>query len=152
DHLIRNATGQAYVLIDRKLHKIPKGFFMGIPMGLRSLMTSSLFSAKGKMRASMDLVRPKSKMIEDQELGTFFRHRFGDELVDNLIEPLISGIYSGDIDKMSLMATFPNFYELEQKYGSLIKGLKAVMPKANKKDRKKKKEGAFYALKTGFQS
>src|SRR5699024_10639721 len=62
DHLIRNATGQAYVLIDRKLYKIPKGFFMGIPMGLRSLMTSSLFSAKGKMRASMDLVRPKSKM------------------------------------------------------------------------------------------
>lgn len=151
-NLIRNATGQAYILVDKKLHKIPQGFFMGIPLQKRSLLTSSLFSTTGKLRALMDLRLPKGKEVEDQELGTFFRRRFGNELVDNLIEPLLSGIYSGDLDKMSLMATFPNFYNLEQEHGSLIKGLRKVMPQPSRKDRKKKKEGAFFALKSGFGS
>lgn len=152
DNLTRNATGQAFVLVDRQLHKIPQGFFMGVPLKKRSLLTSSLFSTKGKLRALMDLSLPKGKQVEDQELGTFFRRRFGNELVDNLIEPLLSGIYSGDIDKMSLMATFPNFYELEQKHGSLIKGLRQVMPQPSRKDRKKQKQGAFLALRSGFES
>lgn len=150
-NLIRNATGQAYVLVGKKLHKIPQGFFMGVPMSIRPLLFSSLFSPKGKARAMMDLILSKGKEVDDQELGSFFRRRFGNELVDYLIEPLLSGIYSGDIDKMSLMATFPNFYHLEQKYGSLIKGLQNVMPKPNRKDNKKK-EGAFYALNSGFES
>src|SRR5699024_11881348 len=80
-------------------------------------------SPLGKLRAGLDYVIPKGKPKEDQSLGGFFRRRFGNELVENLLEPLLSGIYSGDVDQMSLMATFPNFYELEQKYGSLIKGL-----------------------------
>lgn len=151
-NLIRNATGQAYILVDQKLHAIPQGFFMGIPLRKRSLLTSSLFSTKGKLRALMDLRLPKGKQVADQELGTFFRRRFGNELVDNLIEPLLSGIYSGDLDKMSLMATFPNFYELEQEHGSLIKGLRKEMPQPSRKERKKKREGAFFALQNGFGS
>lgn len=75
----------------------------------------------------------------------FFRQRFGDELVENLIDPLLSGIYSGDMDEMSLMATFPNFYQLEQEYGSLIKGLQKTMPKPKKT--KEKKQGIFFSLK-----
>src|SRR5699024_8958601 len=98
----------------------------------------------------LDYVKPKGKNQDDQSLGLFFRRRFGDELVENLIEPLLSGIYSGDIDEMSLMATFPNFFELEQTYGSLMKGLKETMPKRKKE--KKKKTGIFYALKGGFES
>lgn len=153
--LIRNATGRSYVLVDRKLHPIPKGFFMGVPLKKRALLKSKLFSTKGKLRALMDLTKGKSKPKKDQPLGIFLRHRFGDELIDRLIEPLLSGIYSGDIDKMSLMATFPNFYHLEQKHGSLIKGLQNVMPQQSRKERKKqakKKEGAFFALKNGFGS
>src|SRR5699024_6198110 len=76
-----------------------------------------------------DLIKKKSKPKKDQSLGMFFRYRFGDELVENLIEALLGGIYSGDLDKMSLMATFPEFYELEQTYGSLIKVLQATKPK-----------------------
>src|SRR5690606_24715133 len=97
-----------------------------------------------------DYILPKGKPVADQSLGYFFRRRFGDELVENLIEPLLSGIYSGDIDEMSLMATFPNFYHLEQKYGSIIKGLQKTMPKKPKQ--KKKPQGIFYALRGGFES
>ncbi|HLR59723.1 MAG TPA: protoporphyrinogen oxidase [Pseudogracilibacillus sp.] len=152
DQLVRNSTGQAYVLVKGKLHKIPSGSFMGIPIHLKPFLFSGLVSPIGKLRAGFDLVKKKSAPAKDQPLGTFFRYRFGDELVENLIEPLLGGIYSGDLDKMSLMATFPDFYETEQKYGSLIKGLQATKPKPLSKKEKKNRPGAFFALKNGFES
>lgn len=151
DTLVRNATGQAYILANNKLRKIPPGSFMGIPTEVRPFLFSRLFSLKGKLRGGFDYVLPKGKRVDDQSLGMFFRRRFGNELVDHLIEPLLSGIYSGNIDDMSLMATFPNFYQLEQKYGSLIKGLNKTMPKQPKK-KKKPSKGIFMALEGGFES
>ena len=53
-------------------------------------------------------------------------------MVENLIEPLLSGIYSGDIDEMSLMSTFPQYYALEQKYRSLVLGMKKTTPRGRK--------------------
>lgn len=152
NQLVRNSTGQAYVLVKGKLHKIPLGSFMGIPIHLKPFLFSGLVSPIGKLRAGFDLIKKKSAPAKDQPLGTFFRNRFGDELVENLIEPLLGGIYSGDLDKMSLMATFPDFYETEQEYGSLIKGLQATKPKPLSKKEKKNRPGAFFALKNGFES
>ncbi|SHG73293.1 protoporphyrinogen oxidase [Ornithinibacillus halophilus] len=150
DQLIRNGTGQSYILVDGKLHKMPSGAFMGIPTQVRPFLFSGIFSMKGKLRAGFDFVLPKGKPAEDQSLGSFFRYRFGDELVENLIEPLLSGIYAGDIDQMSLMATFPNFYKLEQEHRSLVKGLQKTMPKQKKSTGKK--PGLFYSLPTGLET
>lgn len=152
DELISNSTGQAYVLVDNKLHKIPMGSFMGIPIQMKPFIMSGLVSPAGKLRTGLEKIKRKSPAKKDQSLGMFFRNRFGDEIVENLIEPLLGGIYSGDLDKMSLMATFPNFYELEQKYGSLIKGLKATTPKPLTKKERKNRTGVFLALKNGFES
>ena len=81
---------------------------MGIPTEIRPFIHTKLFSFPGKLRAAGDLILPKSSVKEDQSLGAYFRRRFGDEVVENLMEPLLSGIYAGDIDKMSLMALFPH--------------------------------------------
>ncbi|WP_053220412.1 protoporphyrinogen oxidase [Virgibacillus senegalensis] len=150
DELIKNGTGQSYILVDKKLHKMPSGSFMGIPTQVRPFLFSSIFSAKGKLRAGLDFIKPKGKQAADQSLGLFFRRRFGDELVENLVEPLLSGIYAGDIDELSLMATFPNFYELEQEHRSLVKGLRKTVPK--KKNNKGKKPSMFYSLQNGLES
>ncbi|ASN06567.1 protoporphyrinogen oxidase [Virgibacillus necropolis] len=150
DQLVRNGTGQAYILVNNKLHKMPRGSHMGIPTKARPFLFSNLFSFKGKMRAGFDFVLPKGKEVQDQSLGGFFRHRFGNELVENVIDPLLSGIYSGDIDDMSLMATYPNFYRLQQDHKSLIKGLRKTLPKSPRST--KKKAGVFYTFKDGFES
>src|SRR5690625_6000745 len=110
---------------------------MAIPTQLRPFLFSDIYSAKGKLRAGMHLIRSRSKTQKDQSLGTFLRGRFGNELVDSLLEPLIAGVYSSDIDQLSLQATFPIFYELEQKHGSLIKGLRASMPERRRNTGKK---------------
>ncbi|MRH44150.1 protoporphyrinogen oxidase [Aquibacillus halophilus] len=150
DELVENATGQSFILVNNKLHKMPSGSFMGIPTEVRPFLFSSLFSTKGKLRAAYDFVLPKGDQVSDQSLGKFFRRRFGDELVENLLEPLLSGIYAGDIDDLSLMSTFPNFYHLEQEHKSLVKGLQATMPK--KKKAKGPKPSMFFSLKNGLQS
>ncbi|HEY4578394.1 MAG TPA: protoporphyrinogen oxidase [Savagea sp.] len=150
EDLIRNQTGQAYILVNKKLHPIPAGSFMGIPTQLSPFLTTSLFSWSGKMRAAMDLFQKKETETKDVSLGTFFRKRLGNEVVDHLIEPLLSGIYSGDINQMSTQATFPQFQKYGQEYGSIIRGLQKEMPK--KKRQTGKQVGQFMAFKNGFQS
>ncbi|MFD2630320.1 protoporphyrinogen oxidase [Oceanobacillus kapialis] len=150
DQVIRNATGQSYILLKNKLHKMPTGTFMGVPKEIRPLFSSNLISEKGKLRAIGERFVPKGKQ-EDQSLGEFFRRRFGNELVVNQIEALLSGIHSGDINQMSLKATYPLFYELEQKYGSVMKGLRKTMPAPAKKN-KANASGAFFSFKDGLET
>ena len=153
DKLINNATGTAYILLKGKLHPIPEGAVMGIPTKLSPFITTGLFSPLGKARAAADLVLPSGKVEGDQSLGSFFRRRLGDEVVDNLIEPLLSGIYAGDIDRLSLRATFPQFQQVEKKYRSLILGLGKTMPKP-KTNRvgDSPKKGMFQTVSTGLES
>lgn len=74
-------------------------------------------------------------MTTDISVGAFFRKRLGNEALENLIEPLLSGIYGADIDKLSLKSTFPNFKEQEETHGSLIKGMRDQKKNAPKKYR-----------------
>lgn len=151
NELVNNATGKSYVLVNNKLHSIPGGSIMGIPTKILPFATSKLFSIKGKLRAAGDFILPKSVPQEDQSLGAFFQRRLGREVVENLIEPLLSGIYAGDIHQMSLMATFPQYYKIEQQYGSLILGTKKMTPK-NDKQNSGSTKGAFLAFKNGLDS
>ncbi|WP_113928215.1 protoporphyrinogen oxidase [Bacillus sp. P14.5] len=151
DHdLVNNSTGKAYVLVNGELHPMPGGSVMGIPTQMAPFVTTGLFSMQGKARAAADFVLPKSNVKGDQSLGQFFRRRLGDEVVENLIEPLLSGIYAGDIDKLSLMSTFPQFHQVEQKHRSLILGMKKTTPAPQSKNGKKK--GIFLTLTKGLQS
>lgn len=155
DHqLVPNSTGKSFVLVNDKLYSIPGGSIMGIPTKIGPFVKTGLFSIPGKLRAAADLFLPRTESGKDQSLGKFFRRRLGDEVVENLIEPLLSGIYSGDIDQLSLMSTFPQFYEAEQKYRSLIIGIKKMAPPKRKEEQNtnKKTTGGFLTFKTGLQS
>ena len=151
--LVNNGGGGAFILNNNKLFPIPGGAIMGIPTQMAPFATTRLLSPIGKLRAAGDLVLPKASDPDvDISLGSFFRKRLGNEVVDNLIEPLLSGIYAGDIDKLSLMATFPQFHQVEQKHRSLILGMKKSMPPKPKNVPKAKPKGMFLSFKRGLQS
>ena len=149
--LVSNRTGQSYVLKGDTLHPIPEGAMMGIPTKLGPFLTTGLFSAMGKVRAGIDLILPKGETNKDQSLGQFFRRRLGNEVVDSLIDPLLSGIYAGDIDRLSLQSTFPQFQQVEQSHRSLILGMKTLRPPAPKTT-PEKQTGAFLTCRNGLQS
>ncbi|TGB05276.1 protoporphyrinogen oxidase [Halobacillus salinus] len=151
DKLTPNGTGQSYILVNNKLHPMPSGSYMGIPTRIRPFLFSGLFSPLGKARAAMDLIKSTKSVDEDQSLGLFFRRRLGNQVVENLIEPLLSGIYAGSIDELSLEATFPHFYDLEQEHGSLIKGLRKTTT-VSKRKKGEKKPSMFRTLQGGLES
>ncbi|GGH87420.1 oxygen-dependent protoporphyrinogen oxidase [Pullulanibacillus pueri] len=129
DQLIENQTGRSYILKDDALHPIPEGSVMGVPTRIRTLLQSDLLSMDGKVRVLNDFFIPKLPDFEDMSVGEFFKQRLGVEVVDHIISPLLSGIYAGDIYKLSLKIALPQFIEIEKKYGSLIKGLSQTTPK-----------------------
>lgn len=155
DDLVPNEGG-SFILSKGRLHKMPEGAVMGIPTKWGPFISTTLFSPVGKARAAFDLVLPKvTKGDQDISLGEFFRKRLGDQVVDHMIDPLLSGIYAGNIDEISLHATFPHFQTLEEKYRSLIIGMKTSMAKrqsAPQTGGKKKPVGMFLTFKSGLSS
>ena len=155
--IVPNSTGQSYILIGDELLPIPGGAVMGIPTEISPFIKSRLFSPVGKMRAAMDFVLPRSKETGDQPLGPFLRRRLGDEVVENLVEPLMSGIYAGDLDQLSILSTFPDMLETEQKHRSLILGTKKnrtgkAAPRTEKNDKGDHRVGMFRTFEKGLQS
>jgi protoporphyrinogen/coproporphyrinogen III oxidase len=114
---------KTYVLQRDKLHPMPSGLVLGIPTELKPFLSSGLISFGGKVRALMDLILPRQRSDEDESLGQLIERRLGTEVMENLTEPLLSGMYAGNIHEISLQATFPQFGEVERKYGSLIRGI-----------------------------
>lgn len=154
DELLANDTGQAYVLKGDRLHPIPGGAVMGIPTEIQPFLTTRLFSPMGKLRAAGDFFLPrKTSKDEDISLGHFFRRRLGNEVVDHLIEPLLSGIYAGNLNKLSLKATFPQFQQIEEKHGSLIRGMKDSRANQSKPATvKSTSTGMFLTFRHGLES
>jgi oxygen-dependent protoporphyrinogen oxidase len=111
-----------YVLNRNRLLPLPDGLAMMIPTNVQSILKSRLVSWFGKARMGLDFLLPAKSVNGDESLGTFVSRRLGREAYENLIEPLMSGIYAGDGDALSLASTFPYLRDLELKYGSLARG------------------------------
>jgi protoporphyrinogen/coproporphyrinogen III oxidase len=111
-----------YVLHHNKLESLPDGLAMMIPTNVQAMLKTHLVSWFGKARMGLDFIQPAKAVNGDESLGTFVSRRLGREAYENLIEPLMSGIYAGDGDALSLASTFPYLRDLELKYGSLARG------------------------------
>lgn len=111
-----------YVLHRNRLQPLPDGLAMMIPTNVGSILKSRLVSWFGKARMGLDFMLPPHSQNGDESLGSFVSRRLGREAYENLIEPLMSGIYAGDGDQLSLASTFPYLRDLELKYGSLARG------------------------------
>lgn len=108
---------------DGELHGLPEGFVMLAPSRLIPFAGTPLLSWHGKARAMMDLVLPRRSDDSDESVGQFVRRRFGCEIADRIAQPMVGGIYVGDIERLSARAAIANFVALEKRYGSVIAGL-----------------------------
>lgn len=117
------AARRSFIVHEGRLQPMPKGFNLGIPTDLGALARTSLISPLGKQRVLQDLRIPVREAEEQEEsAGDFLERRLGKEMVERMMEPLLAGIHAGDLYKLGLRATFPQFDRLEQEYGSLIRG------------------------------
>ena len=91
-----------------------------LPIRLPSQSPYLSWAAKGRLLT--ERFRPKGGS-EEQSVGAFFARRFGPEICAAIVDPIFSGIYAGDIDKLSLEQVLPIAGRWEQDYGSVTKGL-----------------------------
>ena len=125
----------AYIVRNGVLHPLPPGSVFGIPTSIGPLAGQRLLSWRGRLRLGMEVLAPRNTRdpgsgirdggSRDESIGAFFRRRFGAEATDYLAEPLLAGIHSGDVERLSMHALFPQFVEAEQTHGSVIRAFRS---------------------------
>ena len=115
-------TAPRYVLVNGKLQNVP--------LSPPELLKSPLLGVLTKMSLGRDAVGRSKPPDHDESVAKFVRRKFTGELLDRLVGPLVSGIYAGDPERLSLRSAFPQVYEAERTAGSVIRGLKAAAERA----------------------
>ena len=143
---------KVYVLLNGKLCAMPDGLQLIIPTKFLPFALSPMISPLGKLRMAMDLFIPPKLDGADETLADFMRRRLGDEALNKIGEPLLSGIHNSAAEQQSLLATFPRFRTMEEKYGSLTRGM-LTMRRQRKQSPGKPQEAPspFVSLRGGIE-
>ncbi|WP_455209292.1 protoporphyrinogen oxidase [Kaarinaea lacus] len=109
-----DASRHRFVYSENELRELP-----GSPP---AFLKSNLVSWPGKLRIALETLVPRASKAEET-LAEFAIRRLGREAYEKLIDPMASGVFAGDPEKMSVNSCFPRIKEIEQQYRSLIVGL-----------------------------
>ncbi len=153
DQLIgsNDAQRKTYIVVKGRLVAMPDGLMFMVPTKLVPTALSPLFSWGTKLRMARELMHPPRPMEDDETVGELVERHFGAEVVDRLADPLLSGVYGGDANKLSARAVLPRFVEMEEKYGSLSRAMLAAHNKMRAMAGKQPPRPLFSSLKDGMQ-
>jgi oxygen-dependent protoporphyrinogen oxidase len=142
-----DATRKTYVLIDKKMQAMPDGMRMMVPTDLDALDQSELFSAEAKQAYRDETGRAQelraAAPLGDESVAEFVQRHFGDEVLEKIGVPLLSGVFGGDVTKLSVQAVMAPFVTMEREHGSLIEAFQA-------KSVAVKKNSVFTTLRSGM--
>jgi oxygen-dependent protoporphyrinogen oxidase len=111
-----------YILKHGKLVPLPDGVMMIVPTKVMPMVRSNLLSWKTKIGMGIELLR-RPRQYPDRSVAEFVVDHFGQETLDYLAEPLLSGVYGGDPRQLSVNSVLPRFVEMEAAHGSLGKAV-----------------------------
>ncbi|MEP6961210.1 MAG: protoporphyrinogen oxidase [Acidobacteriota bacterium] len=117
-----DAERVTYILRHGKLVRLPEGTTMFVPTNPAAMLASSIVSWPTKIKMGLELFRQPVN-YSDRSVADFVTDHFGQETLDYLAEPLLSGVYGGDPKKLSMASVMPRFVEMERKQGSLARAL-----------------------------
>jgi oxygen-dependent protoporphyrinogen oxidase len=105
---------------------------MPVPISPLSFARSRVGTARAKARLLADLALPKGPTShgEDESVAEFGRRRFGEVGAERFFFPLVSGLYSGDPEVLSLPSAFPSLARMEREHRSVLLGALSVVRRA----------------------
>ncbi len=125
-----DGSSRRFILRHGRLQRLPES-----PL---RFIASGLMSFGGKLRLMREpWAEPPPE--NDETVASFARRRLGPEALEALLDPMVSGIFAGDPDRMSLKSCFPRIAEIEGQYGGLIKGMLEIQ-RERRRERKKNRE------------
>lgn len=138
-----------YLVKGGRLVAMPDGLMMMVPTKVLPVAASPLLSWATKIRMGLEYFRrPPEGEPADRTVADFIREHYGQETVDYLAEPLLSGVYGGSVERLSVQSVLPRFVELERKYGSLTRGVLAA--RAARRGHAAQEEPLFQTLRGGL--
>jgi len=158
---------KTFIVVKNRLVALPDGLMFLVPTKLIPTALTRLFSLKTKIRMGLELLLPpRATGLADESVASLVKRHFGQETVDRLADPLLSGIFGGDAAQLSARTVLPKMVEMESEYGSLTRGMlaahkrmKAAMavrpgtsrPANGKGDAPSRPRGIFTSLRGGMQ-
>lgn len=109
----------AYVWSRGRLRPLPSGAAFGLPERLWPLLRSGLLSPSGVLRAGLDLVLPSGATLQDPSVRDVVVPRFGTEVYQRLVEPLLGGVHAGDPAVLSARSAVPEVAALAEQGRSM---------------------------------
>lgn len=147
-----DAARKTYVVIRNRLVALPDGLMFLVPTKLLPTAFTPLFSLSTKARMALELLHPPRRNghapSDDESVAALVKRHYGAEAVDRLADPLLAGIYGGDAAQLSARTVLPRLVEMENRYGSLTRGMLA----AHRQMRARAKQGVNGNAKPGGQS
>ena len=121
------ARRRTLILIDGKLQLMPARMRMMVPEDLAALESSPLFSDSARASYAAELANAAqlrdTAPQQDESVASFVLRHFGQEVLEKIGAPLLSGVFGGDVRKLSVRAVMPSFVTMEREHGSLILAL-----------------------------
>ena len=125
DDLVHPATTAAQVWSRGRLAPLPRSV-LGVPADVADLRSSGLLSEEGLARAAEEPDQPASALGDDLSVGALVERRFGPEVVDRLVEPLLGGVYAGHAREISARAAAPQVVALLDRDSSMLRAAAAA--------------------------
>ena len=125
------APRRTFVLRDGALRPLPQGVLQPTRGAARNLMRSPLLSVRGRARLALEPFIPRRRDDEDESVAAFVRRRFGTELLDHLVEPLVGGVHGDGTEALSADMVLPALRGIERAGGSIaLRALRTPPPTA----------------------
>ena len=123
DTLIHPERAAATIRAAGRTVALPRRTFLGVPADAE--LVRPVLSAEGAERAAAETTLPPLEIQDDVPVGQVLAERFGRELVDHLVEPLLGGVYAGRADLLGLRATMPALVDALGPAGGSLTGAAA---------------------------
>ncbi|HHP7238606.1 protoporphyrinogen oxidase [Longibacter sp.] len=134
--------------VARQRFVVKDGTPVPLPMSPVSFLTTSLLSAKGKLRLLMEPFIGRSD-DETETVASFVRRRLGREILDYAVDPFVGGIFAGDPAQLSVRHAFSRLQEMEAEHGSLFRGM---IHAARNRSSSSKRSGSIYSFRKGLET
>jgi oxygen-dependent protoporphyrinogen oxidase len=128
DQRVTPGTTSSAIWTRGALRPLPRRQYMGVPSDMAELDRSGVLSADGVTRAREDLELPPTARDGDVPVARYIAARFGDEVVDRLVDPLLGGVYAGRSAELSFDATLPRLAAVSRQHRSLAGAVQSLLP------------------------
>ena len=128
--LVPAGTTAARIWSRGEMRPLPARQFMGVPADAAGLAQAGLLSTAGLARARQEPDLPSTHRDGDVPVASYVAARFGQEVVDRLVDPLLGGVYAGRSEELSFEATLPALADESRRHATLTAAAAALLPPA----------------------